>query len=174
MISSAQLARQLAVYSVITKTKNVGSIAQMTGLSGLIVTNAVFEGERLGLFTVKRDKKQTIEKIEVTDEQYADIAMVKGNFGDAVDNLVNEIVAFVRNRNGVERDVEEYSLQLLSRSPEVMFSVAIAVVKELPEIHWYDYADPQDPESVYTFLTLSGNEKNKWYRHNFKTTNKKK
>lgn len=87
MIKPLELARQMAVFSYIDGTKNVGSIAQLSGLSGLIVTNAVFAGEKAGLFTVKRDKHKTIEKIEVSDEQFAEIVVTRGNFGEAVDNL---------------------------------------------------------------------------------------
>lgn len=169
MIKSSQLARQMAVFSYTDGTKNVGSIAQLSGLSALLVTNAIFEGERLGLFTVQRDKHKTIEKINVSDEQFEGIAITKGNFGEAVDNLVDEICAFVRDRNSVERDAELYSLQLLARAPELMFSTAIEIIRRMDDITIYDFADPKDKKSVYTFLTLTENKDKGWYCHRFKS-----
>lgn len=172
MITSEQLARQMAVYSHVTKTKNVGSIAQMVGLSPLQITNAVFAGERLGLFTVKRDKKQTIDKIEVTDEQYNEIALVPSNFGEAVENLVESIYDFVRNRNSVERDVEEGSVMSLARTPDVMWTVAAEIVRNSGIVHVYEYADPLDIKSVYTYFTMPENKDKLWYHHDFKMTKK--
>lgn len=168
MIKPLELARQMAVFSYIDGTKNVGSIAQLSGLSGLIVTNAVFAGEKAGLFTVKRDKHKTIEKIEVSDEQFAEIVVTRGNFGEAVDNLLDEIVTFVNDRNSVERDAELYSLQLLARAPELMFFVAVEIFKTLEGYTTYDFADPKDKKSVYTFLTRTENVDKKWYAHKFK------
>lgn len=173
MTTSEQLARQMAVYSYVTKTKSVGSIAEHTGLSPLQVTNAVFAGERLGLFTVKRDKKQTIEKIEVSDEQYGDIALVAPNFGEGVENLVNSAIEFVANRNGVERDVEEGTIAFLARVPDVMLVAALELLKSSEMVYNYQYADSLDKKSIYTFYTLPENKDKLWYAKDFRTTNKK-
>jgi len=174
MITSEQLARQMAVFSYVTKTKNVGSIAQSVGLSPLQITNAVFVGERMGLFTVVRDKKKTIDKIEVSDEQYADIALIPANFGEAVENLVASILDFVSNRNSVERDVEEGSVMMLARVPDVVWTVASELVKNSGLVHVYEYADQLDKESVYTYFTLPENKDKLWYHHDFKKIAKKK
>ena len=174
MITSDQLARQMAVYSVVSKVKKVSSIADTTGLSPLQVTNAVFAGERLGLFTVKRDKKQTIDKIEVSDEQYADIVLVGSNFGEGVENVVEHIIEFIANRNGVERDVEESTVMFLARVPDAMITVALEVVKNSDRVYTYQYTDPLDKDSTYTYFTLPENKDKKWYRADFKrVTNKK-
>jgi len=174
MITSEQLARQMAVYSYVTKTKNVTSIAQAVGLTPLQITNAVFAGERLDLFTVKRDKKQVIEKIEVSDRQYAEIALTPYNFGEAVANLVESIYEFVVNRNSVEHDVEEGSVIALSRTPDVMITVALEVLKNSKRVYVYDYGDPLDKESIYTFFTLPENKDKAWCHKDFRTTKKKK
>jgi hypothetical protein len=173
MITSEQLARQMAVFSYVTKTKNVGSIAQLVGLSPLQITNAVFAGDRLGLFTVVRDKKKTIDKIEVSDKQYDEIALVPSNFGEAVENLVESIYEFVRNRNSVERDVEEGSVMMLARVPDVMWTVASEIVKSSGVIRTYEYADALDKKSIYTYFTLPENKDKLWYHHDFKKIAKK-
>lgn len=174
MLTSDQLARQIAVYSVIAKTKNVAAIAQNVGLSALQITNAIFAGERLGLFTVKRDKRDVIEKIDVTTEQFDSIALTPGNFGEAVENLVRHMLEFVENRNSLQHDVEEYSLISLARVPDVMSTVAVEVLKASGTVHVYPFADPLDAESVYTYYTLPANKDQKWCRKDFKTTVKKK
>lgn len=174
MITSEQLARQMAVYSVLSKTKNVAALAQAIGLSPLQVTNAVFEGERLDLFTVVRDKKLTIEKIEVSTEQFDAIAMLPSNFGEGVANVAEHIVEFVKNRNSVERDVEETTAMMLARVPDAMFAVALEVAKQSGAIESYPVVDPLDKDSTYNYLTLPGNKDKKWYRVDFKTTKNKK
>lgn len=174
MLTSDQLARQMAVYSVISKTKNVAAMAQSIGLSALQITNAVFAGERLGLFTVTRDKKDVIEKIGVTAEQFDAIALVPSNFGEGVENLVGHMLEFVENRNSVEHDVEEYSLISLARVPDVMSTVAVEVLKASGTVFVYSYADPLDKESVYTYYTLPANRDKKWCHKDFKKTTKKK
>jgi hypothetical protein len=164
----------MAVYSFISKTKKVSSIADATGLSPLQVTNAVFAGERMNLFTVVRDKKQTIDKIEVSDEQYADIALTSGNFGEGVDNVVGHIYEFIRNRNGVERDVEEGTLVFLARVPDAMITVALEIVKYHGLVHTYQYADSLDKKSVYTYYTLVENKDKLWYHKDFRSVVKKR
>lgn len=172
MITSTELARQMAVYSYVTKTKKVSSIADMTGLSPLQVTNAVFSGERLNLFTVKRDKRLTIDKIDVLSGQYHSIALVGSNFGEAVENLSEQIIEFISNRNSVHRDVEEGTLLFLARVPDVMFTVALEVVKASKRVHVYQYSDPLDKKSIYTYYTLTENKDNGWYLFDFKKTKK--
>ena len=174
MITSEQLARQMAVYSVLSKTKKVSSIADAIGLSPLQITNAVFEGERLDLFKVIRDKKLTIDKIEVSTEQFDAIAMLPSNFGEGVENLAGHIVEFVKNRNSVERDVEETTVMMLARVPDAMFTVALEVVKQSGAVVSYPVVDPLDKESTYAYLTLPENKDKKWYRVDFKTTKNKK
>lgn len=168
MITSEQLARQIAVYSVLSKTKKVSSIAEAIGLSPLQVTNAIFAGEKHGFFTVKRDKRQTIDKIEVSTEQFDDIALIPSNFGEAVENLCGQIVEFVENRNAVERDVEETTVIMLARVPDVMITVALEVVKNSGAVHVYQYTDPLDKDSVYTYLTLPENKDKGWHKKDFK------
>ena len=168
MITSEQLARQMAVYSVISKTKNVSAIADAVGLSPLQVTNAVFAGEELGLFTVKRDKKQTIDKIEVSDEQYASIALTPSNFGEAVENLYGQIAEFIVNRNGVERDVEETTILMLARVPDVMVTVALELIKSDSLFYTYEHTDPLDKKSVYTYYTKTQFKDKKWSNKDFK------
>lgn len=175
MITSEQLARQIAVYSVLSKVKKVSAIAEAVGLSPLQITNAIFAGERLDLFKVVRDKKKTIDKIEVSPAQYDAIAMIPSNFGESVENIAGHIYEFVANRNSVERDVEETTVIMLARVPDAMITVALEIVKQSGVVHVYQYTDPSDQESTYTYLTLPENKDKKWYKADFKKfSNKKK
>jgi hypothetical protein len=96
------------------------------------------------------------------------------HMGSEVSNLMDAIIAKVRFENGRENDL---SLGLIQQwCVGVRPSAAELALRRLVldgALTEYDYADPKDPASVYTFYTLPENKAKEWHLKQFKSEKKK-
>lgn len=175
---SLELARLMAVYSYETKIKNCYTIGTDMGATPITAYNAFFKGEQMGLFTVVRNKKGQLDKLEVSDEQYASIANSHDMFGENIASLADTIVEYVSNINTLEKDIELGELNaVITGNPAspVPPAVMFAALRLATERHLTDYtiADSKDKKSSYRFLTLKGNEVHKWGKKQLERNKKK-
>lgn len=172
MITSLELARQLAIYSYNTKTKDVSSIAEAAGFPPIYLITAIYEGGDKGLFTVKQDKKGFLEKIEVSDEQYADLAVGSPIYGEEFNEIAEKAIEAITWVNKEEKDLNKDTLQAwIHVSPFVWENLMVYLI-ESGRIHTYTITDSKDKKSTYTFLTRIENKDKLWGHKQFKKSKK--
>lgn len=170
MISSTQLARMIVVYSHVSKTKSINGtngIAEALGMSPLMTINALNRGEKLGLFTIKR-KKDGMDSIQFTDEQYDSIVLDPSNFGEDFLDFCEAIIEAVQNANSHENDMSRDQLMLWSGASPFLFTVAAHVLVESGTLAEYSITDSKDKKTSYSFLSLPENASKKWGKKQFK------
>ena len=164
MISSLQLARVMAVYSYDTGTKKlngVEGIAAKTGVTPLLVINAVNKGEQQGLFTVKRTKGG-IDSISVSSDQFDSIAPIASNFGEELFDYCEAVLEFVQNANSRESDISRDQLDLWSGVSPAAFNTALRILIDGGSLAQYQLGAKNDSKTSYKFLTLPENLGKKW------------
>jgi len=167
MITSLQLARLIAVYSKVTKTKDANSIAGAIGLAPLYIINAYYEGEKSGLFTLKRDKTG-IKSVNVSAEQYDSIALTPSNFGEDFVEISNSIVELMTHLNARKSDLSRDQLMLWSGASPFMMETVLHVAVESEVLAQYEIKDKNDQKSVYKFITLFENREERFGKSQFK------
>lgn len=174
MITSLELARQLAIYSYNTKTKDVNSIAEAAGFPPIYLITAIYEGGDKGLFTVKQDKKGLLEKIEVSDEQYEDIAISELSiYGEEFKDIAEKAIEAISWVNKEEKDLNKDVLQAWFHVSPFVWENLMVYLLHSGRIHAYTITDSKDKKSTYTFLTLPENKRNLWGHKQFLSSKKK-
>lgn len=147
-----KIANEIILASVILKTNNVSKIASELGYQPILLLNALFEGERSGKFVYVK-KKDLINISE--DVEIEALAVTEG----IMENL-EQIELFIANENSIETDMSFDELRsFIPMCPELHVNIALKVSDKLAT---YEYADPKDKESVYTFITLKENIDKVW------------
>lgn len=143
----------------------VGGLAGELMYPPLFIINALDLGVSKGV--LKHDYKT--DKLSVVGD------LTTTHMGAEVQNLMNAIEDKVRFENGRENDL---SLGLIQQwCTGVRPSAAELALRRLVldgVLAEYDYADPKDKASVYTFYTLPENKVHEWHLKQFKSEKKKK
>lgn len=159
--TTKQIAYQLAILHKMYPKNTIDELAAHLMLSPIFVINALKEGERLELFT--RKKGSDVIKGS-TDIDYDELEL-----GAEISRLNNEIVRVVAEANETKEDVEAKTLEFWCRGINPMaLEMAVHVLTTIGVIASYELSDPKDKKSVYTFLTIGGNEKKQWGAKQFK------
>lgn len=173
MISSLELARQLAIYSYKTKTKDIGSIAEAAGFPAIYMMNALYEGEDKGLFTIKRTKKDLFEKLEVTDEQYDDIAKgTLSTYGDEFKEIADKALEIISWLNKEEKALNIDIFHAWVGVTPFVWENLMTYLLESGLVYQHKITDSKDSRSTYYFLTLMENKDKSWHLKQFKKSQK--
>lgn len=146
------IVNEIIIASYLLKTNNVNVIASELGYQPILIINALFKGERDGKFVYIK-KKQILNISE--DVQIEALAVTEG----VLENLA-VIEEFIANENSIETDMSMDELRtFIPQCPELHIKIGLFVSDKLAT---YEYADPKDKESVYTFITLKENKDKVW------------
>lgn len=159
-----QIVNEMLLASEELQTNKVSRIAEELGYQPILIMNALFKGERDGKFVYvkKRDIIRIADGIEFDKLQVTD--------GVAESRAVVE--EFIANENGIETDLTIDELRtFIPNLPELHLKLAVRTSDKLSR---YDFADPKDKKSVYTFITLNENVDKKFGAKQFDETKENK
>ena len=158
-----KIANEIILASQILHTNKVSKIAEELGYQPLLIINALYFGDRDGKFTYV--KKKDIIKID-PEVVIGTLALTEG-----ISDTREQIELFIEAQNSLEKDVAIDDLRgFLPSVPELHLKIAVETSTELAT---YEFADPKDKESVYTFITLKDNIDKKFGTRQFDETNTK-
>lgn len=147
-----RIANEIIVASVIMKTNNLSAIASDLGYQPMLILNALFQAERDGKLTYI--KKKDLIKIH-EDVEIDSLVMTDGLIESR-----EQIEMFIANENSIEVDMSFDELRgFLPMLPELHMKIALYTSRKLAS---YEFADPKDKDSVYTFYTLKENADKFW------------
>ena len=155
-MNSEQTANILAVYSYYHPKETIDEIALDFKLPAALIINALYWGERNGLFTAKKQGTQ-FKEITVT-------AMLDDNvdFGKDFERVKSNILETITNLNSDGSDITDDNLFIWLGVPFIIAKVALRLLVNEGKLVKYKITDPKDRKSVYLFYTLAEN-KDKFY-----------
>lgn len=171
-----KFAHMLAIYSHRKQVKNPTQLMIDFGSNPLQVINAMHEADRLGLGTVKYDKKggdgiKSFQPEEVPSSYVIEDYIIP----DYIKTLASDIYIAVKGANSRDNDITRDIIHLWAGGetlPPAILSMAVWYLESNSLIETYEQADPKDKKSVYTFLTLPENAGRELWRKQFKSTKK--
>lgn len=166
-----ELALQIAVLAKIHPKFTVSELAAALGWAPLFIVNALEEGRAMELFEVNREK----DTLTVIPSHPLNGEQTLSPMGVELARLTDEILYKVASANKEEQDVSLEQLQWswLKGLPLAHVELAIEVLVHNKLVEGYQLSDPYDKESVYTFYTLAGgNKDNQWGSKQFKPRSK--
>ena len=147
-----QIANEMLIAGRILHTNNVSTIAEELGYRPMLIITALYKAAETGKFTYDK-KSDTItigEDIDLNNLQVT----------EATSELVELVEQFVTYLNTEEKDMTlEELMMLLGGVPILHLKMVAFVSKKLTS---YDFTDPKDKKSVYTFITLNENAEKQW------------
>ena len=147
-----QIANELLVASKILGSNNVSHIAQEIGYRPMLIITALYRAGKSGKFTY--DKKSD------TITPGGDIAYEQLQLTEGMSELVELVEEFITYMNEEEKDMTyDELIMLLGGVPELHIKMVAFTSNKLTT---YDYADPKDKKSVYTFITRKENAEKQW------------
>lgn len=147
-----QISNEMMIASQIMHTNNVSEIVSELGYQPLLIVNALFAGEAADKFTYVKKK----DIIKIHEDVEIDALAVTDGLADTREQLE----LFITNQNSLETDMTLEELHMFLPSvPEMHIKMAAHTSTKLAT---YEYADPKDKESVYTFVTLAENLDKRW------------
>lgn len=158
-----QIGNEMIVASMVMHTNNVDRIAAVLMYSPVLIINALYAAEDAGKIKYN-EKAKTFSIYE--DVEPSTLSITEHFLGNEPEiDVKEEIVQLIRNLNKDEKDMsaEELSTWIPGSTAE-RFKIFAYVT---PELAMYEIADPKDKQSVYTFLTLKGNEDKLWGKKQF-------
>ena len=146
------IANELMIASRLLKTNNISHIAGEIGYRPVLIITALDKGIETGKLAYNK-KKDTITIS-------ADVEVEKLAVTEAMTELIELIEQFMgyRNAEGTDMTVDEL-MMLLGGTPDLHIKIAAYVSDKLTT---YEYAQPKDKKSVYTFVTLKENADKQW------------
>jgi tRNA/tmRNA/rRNA uracil-C5-methylase (TrmA/RlmC/RlmD family) len=146
------IANELLIASRILHTNNVSAIAQEIGYRPMLIITALYKAQETGKFTYNK-KSDTIT-------QGDDIDLANLQVTEGIAELTDLIEQFVGYMNKDEKDMSTDELMmLLGGVPDLHIKIVAFTSKKLAS---YEYSDPKDKDSTYTFLTLKENVDKRW------------
>jgi hypothetical protein len=137
--------------------------------SPIFIINALEDGERMELFTRKKNKKGELTDTIETIVPITYGSLSRETFGQDNVRVQEELVKAVASANADQNDIEEGTLMAWCRGLkpcEIEIALHYLVKENL--FATYELADPGDKKSVYKFYTLAVNKDHQWGTKQFK------
>jgi hypothetical protein len=159
------IANEIILASLELHTNSVSRIATELGYQPILIMNGLFAGEKSGKFVYNK-KKDIITNIS------EDLAIDQLSLTEGLEESMEQIELFMEAENSIEVDLTIDEIRkFIPMFPELHMKIALRVNHKLAT---YDLADPKDPESVYTFVTLKENLEKQWGTKQFDEKKAKK
>lgn len=143
---------EIAILGKVMGTNNIAVIQQAIGLPPLIMHNVMVQAEKDG--KIKYNRKKAIFKLD------KDVDLQSLSISNSSTTIMEELELFVEDANSRESDITIDELQYaLGMSTDVLIRM---LAYRSPKLTTYDLSPDNDKQSVYTFVTLKGNEGNEW------------
>jgi len=166
-MNSEQTANILAFYSYYNPKENVDAIAMDFKIPAALIINALYYGERVGIFTAKKEGPQYKEiVVPVVPDDTSD-------FGPDFDRVKSNILEVITNLNSDEEDITDDNLFIWLGVPLVVSKSALQLLLNEGKLTKYWIVDPKDPKSKYNFYTLTENKDKFFGKKQFKQQPKK-
>lgn len=142
-----QIANEIIITSGLLHTNNVSRIAEQLGYRPMLIITALHKAGDDGKFSYH----QKSDTIKISEDVEAD----KLQCTEATTELSELIEVFMGYLNRDEKDMSVEELQMmLGGVPDFHIRLAVHISDKLDT---YEFADPKDKKSVYTFITLKEN-----------------
>lgn len=160
-----KIANELILASLELHTNNISLIAKELGYQPILIMNALFAGEKAGKFRYDRKKDILVD----IDE---DLIIEQLQITEGLVESMEQIELFMEAENAIEVDLTLDEIRkFIPMFPELHMKLGLKVSRKLST---YQLADPKDPESVYTFVTLKENAEKQWGAKQFDAKKAKK
>lgn len=166
-MNSEQVANILAFYSYYHPKETVDDIALDFKLPAGLVVNGLYQGERLGLFTAK---KQGAAYKEIVVRTVPDD---NSDFGQDLERIKRNIYEVITNLNSDEEDITDENLFIWMGAPLIVTKTALQLLVNEGNLKKYRATDPKDPKSKYYFYTLPENQDKLYGMKQFRRIKKK-
>lgn len=158
-----KIVNEIIIASSVMKTNNLSRIAQEIGHRPVLIFCAMYRAGETGKFTYNK-KRDTI-KIDADVEPKA-LAVTEG-----LSELIDIIEIYTAYLNSDEKDVTTDELRMTFGGISDTH-IDMALLKS-DRLATYEFADPSDKKSVYTFITLKENIDKKFGVKQFDKDNSK-
>lgn len=158
------IANEMLIAKAVMQTNSLDRIAGELQYAPILISNALYDGERSGKLIFNR-KSRTIEAGEDVEVQRLAVSPEFFGVGNDDINLPEQLELLIRNLNSdqIDMSVEELATWLPGFSP-----VKIKMMVYLnPVLTSYEVVDPGNKESVYTFISLAENATKLWGQKQF-------
>jgi hypothetical protein len=162
-MNSEQAANILAFYSYYHPNESVDDIALDFKIPAALIVNALYYGDRIGLFTTKKKGPQFKEIVvqAVPDDN--------SDFGKDMDRVKENILEVITNINSDGEDITDDNLFIWLGVPFIVAKTALQLLINEGNLAKYWIIDPKD-KSKYHFYTLSENKEKRYGHKQFKRT----
>lgn len=165
-MNSEQTANILAFYSYYHPKESVDAIALDFKIPAAIIVNALYYGERAGIFKAKKEGPQYKEiVVPVVPDNNSD-------FGADFERVKSNILETITNLNSDEEDITDDNLFIWLGVPLVVSRSALQLLINEGKLAKYWIIDPKDPKSKYHFYTLTENKDKMFGKKQFKRNTK--
>jgi hypothetical protein len=151
------IANELMIASTLLHTNNLSRIAEEIGYKPILIINAYYHAADMGKFTY--DKKT--DTIKISEDVEIEKLVITEGLHELMEQL--ELLATYLSREEKDMSIEELQM-LLGGTPELHIKIAATAS---PELTTYEFTDPKDKKSTYTFITLKENAEHKWGQKQF-------
>ena len=165
-MNSEQAANILAFYSYYHPKESVDEIAVDFKVPVSIIVNALYYGDREGLFQTKKKGPQFKE---ITVPAIPD---ANADFGPDMEKVKARIFETVSNVNSDGQDITDYNLFIWLGVPLIIAKVGLRLLVNEGKLVKYFMVDTKD-KSKYHFYTLTENKDKRYGSKQFKKTTKK-
>lgn len=162
-MTNDRIANELLIAREVMHTNNVDRIAEVLRYSPILIINALYEGERSGKLVYHR-KQKTIDVGEGVEVKSLALTSEFMDAGSGI-NISEQIEQLIRNLNSDQTDMSAEELSTWLPGSSDVHVKMLAYVN--PNLATYEFADPKDKESVYTFITLEENKLRRWGEKQF-------
>ena len=161
-MNSEQTANILAFYSYYHPKETVDDIAREFKLPAALIVNALYHGERTGLFTTKKDGPQFKEiMVPVVPDDNSD-------FGKDFERVKSIMLETITNLNSEEEDITDDNLYIWLGVPLIVSRSALQLLLNEGKVARYWIIDSKDPKSKYYFYPLAENKGKMFGKKQFK------
>lgn len=160
-MNSEQAANILAFYSYYNPKYSVDDIAMDFKVPAAIIVNALYYGDRIGLFKTKKEGPQFKEiVVPVVPDDNSD-------FGPDFERVKKNILEVITNLNSDEEDITDDNLFIWLGVPLVVSRSALQLLVNEGKLGKYWIMDPKD-KSKYYFYPLIENIDKRFGKKQFK------